>query len=41
MTLRIAILGWGYTGTEYRWRDGAQMEVLADWIRDLAMVSDS
>ncbi len=26
---------WGYTGAEYRWRDGAQMKVLADWIRGL------
>ena len=32
---------WGYTGTDYRWRNGAQMTVLADWIRDLAIVSDS
>jgi len=23
---------WGYTGDEYRYRDGAQMAVLADWI---------
>lgn len=23
---------WGYTGTEYRFRDGAQMKVLADWL---------
>jgi len=23
---------WGYTGTDYRWRNGAQMKVLADWI---------
>jgi hypothetical protein len=24
---------WGYTGPDYRWRDGAQMRVLADWVR--------
>lgn len=24
---------WGYTGADYRWRNGAQMKVLADWIR--------
>lgn len=24
---------WGYTGASYRWRDGAQMKVLADWLR--------
>jgi predicted esterase len=27
---------WGYTGADYRWRDGAQMKVLTDWIRTLA-----
>ena len=27
---------WGYTGTHYLWRDGAQMKVLADWLRSLA-----
>lgn len=26
---------WGYTGDAYRYRDGAQMAVLADWIEDL------
>jgi hypothetical protein len=26
---------WGYTGAEYRWRNGAQMKVLADWISGL------
>ena len=26
---------WGYTGEDYRWRNGKQMLVLADWIRDL------
>jgi poly(3-hydroxybutyrate) depolymerase len=25
---------WGYTGTNYLWRDGAQMKLLADWIRN-------
>ena len=28
---------WGYTGASYRWRDGAQMKVLADWMRELAV----
>jgi len=23
---------WGYSGASYRWRDGTQMKVLADWI---------
>lgn len=27
---------WGYTGAAYRWRDGAQMKVLADWVKGLA-----
>lgn len=27
---------WGYTGPDYRWRDGAQMKLLADWVRSLA-----
>ncbi len=26
---------WGYTGANYRFRDGAQMAVLADWINSL------
>jgi poly(3-hydroxybutyrate) depolymerase len=26
---------WGYTGAEYRFRDGAQMTVLADWIEGM------
>lgn len=26
---------WGYTGDEYAYRDGAQMKVLADWVRSL------
>ena len=28
---------WGYTGAAYRWRDGAQMKVLTDWISTLAV----
>ena len=28
---------WGYTGSEYRWRNGAQMKVLADWILRLSI----
>ena len=27
---------WGYTGASYRWRDGVQMKVLTDWMRDLS-----
>lgn len=27
---------WGYTGSEYRWRNGAQMKVLADWMSELS-----
>ena len=27
---------WGYTGASYRWRDGAQMKVLVDWIHELS-----
>lgn len=27
---------WGYTGADYRWRDGAQMKVLAEWVRELS-----
>lgn len=26
---------WGYTGDDYRYRDGAQMTVLADWIKGM------
>lgn len=26
---------WGYTGDDYRYRDGAQMTVLADWINSM------
>jgi len=26
---------WGYTGAEYRWRDGKQMTVITDWIQSL------
>jgi len=28
---------WGYTGPNYLWRDGAQMKILADWIRSPAL----
>lgn len=31
---------WGYTGTAYRWRDGAQMIVLANWIKGLISHAD-
>lgn len=31
---------WGYTGPDYRWRDGAQMKLLADWVRSLAGLED-
>ena len=27
---------WGYTGADYRWRNGPQMKRLADWVRQLA-----
>ena len=27
---------WGYTGPEYRWRDGKQMQVVSGWIRSLS-----
>jgi poly(3-hydroxybutyrate) depolymerase len=30
---------WGYTGAEYRFRDGAQMTVLANWIKDLSLTA--
>ena len=26
---------WGYTGADYRWRDGKQMVVLTEWIKKL------
>jgi hypothetical protein len=28
---------WGYTGAAYRWRDGAQMKVLANWIKAMGV----
>lgn len=28
---------WGYTGAAYRWRDGAQMKVLVDWMQELSI----
>ena len=27
---------WGYTGADYRWRNGPQMKRVADWVRQLA-----
>jgi len=27
---------WGYTGAEYRWRNGKQMLVVSDWVRQLS-----
>lgn len=27
---------WGYTGADYRWRNGTQMKLLAGWVRGLA-----
>ena len=30
---------WAYTGPDYRWRNGAQMSVLANWIRTLAAIT--
>jgi poly(3-hydroxybutyrate) depolymerase len=27
---------WGYTGEDYRWRNGKQMQVVTDWIRQLS-----
>jgi len=29
---------WGYTGANYRWRDGAQMKLLVDWIHGLTAI---
>ena len=26
---------WGYTGAEYRWREGKQMMVITNWIQSL------
>jgi poly(3-hydroxybutyrate) depolymerase len=31
---------WGYTGADYRWRNGKQMQVVSDWIRQLSAKSD-
>jgi poly(3-hydroxybutyrate) depolymerase len=31
---------WGYTGAEYRWRDGKQMLVVSDWIKKISSVQD-
>jgi poly(3-hydroxybutyrate) depolymerase len=27
---------WGYTGADYRWRNGKQMVVVVDWVRKLS-----
>ena len=27
---------WGYTDENYRWRDGPQMKILADWVKTMA-----
>ncbi len=31
---------WGYTGADYRWRNGKQMQVVSDWIRQLSAAQD-
>ncbi|MGA9575028.1 MAG: PHB depolymerase family esterase [Lysobacterales bacterium] len=31
---------WGYTGADYRWRTGKQMQVVTDWIRQLSLPQD-
>lgn len=31
---------WGYTGAEYRWRNGKQMLVVSDWIRKISSVQN-
>jgi len=31
---------WGYTGEEYRWRNGKQMQVVTDWIKLLSATPD-
>jgi len=31
---------WGYTGEDYRWRNGKQMQVVTDWIKLLSAKSD-
>ena len=31
---------WGYTGADYRWRNGKQMLVVTDWIRQLSSVEE-
>ena len=32
---------WGYTGADYRWRNGPQMKRVADWVRQLAGIDPS
>lgn len=31
---------WGYTGADYRWRNGKQMLVVTDWIKQLSSLKD-
>ena len=31
---------WGYTGAEYRWRNGKQMLVVSDWVKKISSVQD-
>jgi hypothetical protein len=31
---------WGYTGSDYGYRDGAQMKVLTDWVRGLTKIAN-
>ena len=31
---------WGYTGADYRWRNGKQMLVLTDWIKQLSSAQE-
>ena len=31
---------WGYTGADYRWRNGKQMLVVTDWIRQLSSAQE-
>jgi len=31
---------WGYTGEDYRWRNGKQMQVVTDWIKLLSATPD-
>jgi len=31
---------WGYTGADYRWRSGKQMQLVTDWIKLLSAIPD-